>query len=464
MVRALPNAQRATLIFFIDGKEVSRTSKAPYDLDMSVGASSGLSLGSHVLTACAITNQGTQLRSDPITFITVSDINDAFSAEFSPYAPHPSALAENMETLLQSTATAGAAMSDEEVRARRLLFGVYLNFGIDPSLDAGNDQSEVLAARLPSHASAPPLHRNSLPISMWFSRDAVFYHAIPKEWPRVAVPKGYIQQVQFSTAYHGDGIGFGEVIASPSDPLMQVHSQWYDVKSTLRVFDFRMPIDWSSRLPTNAQGDSHLIFIDPVSNTFVSSYKATKNASTGGPDALYASSPHPLEGVGDSGGSAAAGFADLPLLVQPGEATDPKKDIPHAIGGAVARTWAARVYPATSRDAQVLTSVNPCTNHGFTNTGIVPYGGIIQLDPDLELAKLHLSLPAYRILRAMQVYGYYVMDFGCADLDIYTAMDSDELEPFGGPWGNANGQGIQDEIQSVIGKSKLYIVPPPIKR
>ena len=122
------------------------------------------------------------------------------------------------------------------------------------------------------------------------------------------------------------------------------------------------------------------------------------------------------------------------------------------------------VYPATSRDAQVLTSVNPCTNHGFTNTGIVPYGGIIQLDPDLELAKLHLSLPAYRILRAMQVYGYYVMDFGCADLDIYTAMDSDELEPFGGPWGNANGQGIQDEIQSVIGKSKLYIVPPPIKR
>jgi hypothetical protein len=452
------------VIFFIDGKEVSRTSEVPYDLDLPAGASSGLSLGTHVLTACAITGQGTQLRSDPIQFTTVSDINGAFSAEFSPYAPHRSALAENMETLLRSTATPGAAMSNEEVRARRLVFGVYLNFGIDPSLDAGNDQSEVLAARLPSHASAPRPHRDSLPLSMWFSQDSVFYHAIPKEWPRVAVPKGYIQQVQFSTAYHGDGIGFGEVIGSASDPLMQVRSQWYDVKNTLRVFDFRMPIDWSSRLPTTKQGDSHLIFIDPVSNTFISSYKTTKNASTGGPDALYASPPHPLEGVGDSGGSNAAGFAELPLLIQPGEATDRKNDIPHAIGGAVGRTWAARVYPATARDAGVLTSVNPCTQHGFTNTGIVPYGGIIQLDPDLELAKLDLSLPAYRILRAMQVYGYYVMDFGCGDLDIYTAMDSEELEPYGGPWGNANGRGIQNEIQSIISQSTLYIVPPPIKR
>jgi hypothetical protein len=462
-VRAVSSMPVATMIYLVDGKEVSRKSCPPYDLDLRVGASSASSSG-HVLTACAITRQGILLRSAPVPFTALPDIADTFSADLSPYTSHPSALAEDMETLLARTVTAGVAMSDEEVNTRRLAFGMYLNLGIDPSLDAGNDQSEVLAALLPSHASAPHVTRGSWPLSMRFSQDSVFYHPIPKEWPRIAVPKGYIKQVQFSTAYHGDGIGFGEVVASASDPIMQVRSQWYDVKSTARVFSFRMPVDWSSHLPTLPEGDLHLIFVDSVSNTFISSYKTSKNALTGEPNALFASSPHALDGMADSGGSIAAGFAELPLLVQPGEATNPKEDIPHAIGGAVGRVWAARVYPATSRDAGVQTSINSCTHQGFTNTGIVPYGGIIQLDPDLDLATLHLSLPAYRILRAMQVYGYYVMDFGCADLDIYTAMNSQELDPFGGPWGNANGPGAQNEIQKVIARSALYIVPPPIKR
>lgn len=464
MVRAVLNAPRATVIFFIDGEEVSRVSEAPYDLSVEVGGSSRFVLGSHVLSACAITEQGTQLWSEATPFTTVADMNHDYSANLSPYAPHQSALAHNMDSLLQSTATPGAAMSDEELRARRLAFGMYLNIGIDPSLDAGHDQSEVLAAHIPLRASTHRPHRDSLPLSMWFSRDAVFYHAIPHQWPRVPLPKGYIQKVQFSTAYYGDGIGFGQVIASSSDPLIRINSQWHDVRSTFRTFDFRMPVDWSSRLPTNQEGDSHLIFIDPLSNTFVSSYKTSIDFSTGGPKALYASSPHLLDGLGGSGGSIAAGFAELPLLVQKGEATNPREEIPHAIGGAVSRVWAARVYPAISRDAEVLTSVNPCTSRGFTNTGVVPYGGIIQLDPDLQLAKTTLSLPAYRILRAMQVYGYYVMDFGCADLDIYTAMDAEDLEPYGGVWGNANGRGIQNEIQSTIESSRLFIVPPPIKR
>lgn len=464
MVRAVPTTQPSTVVFSVDGKEISRTSKAPYDLDLRTGQSSEVSLGSHVLTACAITESGTALSSGPVPFLAVSGIDSTFSPEFSPYVPHRSALAEDFETLLRSTATPGAALGIEEAGARRLVFGMYLNFGIDPSLDAGNDQSDVLTAHRPSGASLPPLHRDSLPLSMWFSQDSVFYHSIPQEWPRAAVPIGYIRSVQFSTAYGGDGIGFGEIIAAPSDPLIEVRSQWYGVKSTLRVFDFRMPVRWSSRLPTQERGDRHLIFVDPTTNTFISSYKTSKNASTGGPDGLYISYPHSLEGAADIGGSVAAGFAELPLLVQPGEATDPNRDIPHAIGGAVARTWAARVYPATARDADVLASVNPCTHHGFTNTGIVPYGGIIQLDPDLALQKLGLSLPARRILRAMQVYGYYVMDFGCADLDIYTALDSEELVPYGGVWGNKHGPGIQSEIQGVIEHSRLFIVPPPIKR
>jgi hypothetical protein len=64
----------------------------------------------------------------------------------------------------------------------------------------------------------------------------------------------------------------------------------------------------------------------------------------------------------------------------------------------------------------------------------------------------------------MQVYGYYVMDFGCADFDIYTAIESAELDPFGGPWGNEHGPGVQTEIERVISASQLYVVPPLIKR
>ena len=469
MVRALLDPAPASVIYFIDDKEIWRTSEPPYDSLPGGDESGGLSLanispGQHVLVVCAITTSGKLLRSAPLPISIVPDINSLFSPQLSPYASHSSVLTKDMDTLFASTITAGATLTSEEEKARRLVFGMYLDLGIDPSFDIENDQSEALTSLLPSSASAPPRGSESLPLSMRFSEDSVFYHPIPKEWPRVALPRGYFQNVQFSTAYHGDGIGFGEVVASASDPLLPVRSQWYDVKSTLRTFRFRMPHDWDSHLPTEIKGDRHIIFVDSVSKTFISAYKASRDPLSGGVNALFVSSPHSLDGLGDGGGSNAAGFAELPVLVQPEESTDPRHEIPHAIGGAVARTWAARVYPATSRDAGVRTSTNTCTHQGFTNTGIIPYGGIIQLDPNLDLAKLHLTLPAFRVLRAMQVYGYYVMDFGCAPLDIYTAMDAAELDPYGGPWGNNSGIGIQNEIQAVVTNNTLYVVPPPFKR
>ena len=208
----------------------------------------------------------------------------------------------------------------------------------------------------------------------------------------------------------------------------------------------------------------HVIFVDPTTDTFVSSYKASLNTSTGGPNALYATSPTSLNSLGDKGGSIAAEFADLPVMVQPGEATNPTTPIRHAIGGPVARTWAARVYPAIAWDAGIRTSTNSCTGVGLTNTGLVPYGGVIQLDPQIDLTKLSLSLPALRILQAMQTYGYYVMDFGCTDIDIYTAIDEAELEPYGGLYGNVNGPGVQNEVQRILTSNSLYVVAPLTKK
>jgi hypothetical protein len=70
-----------------------------------------------------------------------------------------------------------------------------------------------------------------------------------------------------------------------------------------------------------------------------------------------------------------------------------------------------------------------------------------------------------RILQAMQTYGYYVMDFGCADFDIYTAISAEELDPYGGLWGyNKRGAGVQNEIERVITTQKLYVAAPLYKK
>jgi hypothetical protein len=208
-----------------------------------------------------------------------------------------------------------------------------------------------------------------------------------------------------------------------------------------------------------------MILVDPRAETFVSLYKTSVNTKTGLPSSLYASSPTSFDSLGDRGGSTASQYSELPLLIQPGEATSDQGAIRHAIGGPVGRAWAARTYPATARDYGVLSSTNSCTGKGMTNTGVVPYGGIIQLDPSLDLARLKLSRPALRILRAMQTYGYYVMDFGCADLDIYTAISEKELNPYGGLYGSSRDMpGVQAEIARVITTSNLYVVPPLTKR
>lgn len=465
---ASPGPGAIAVAFFVDSKEVWRATQSPFFLGpVDAGIPSGFDLktynpGPHTLSACATFADGTTATSQSIQLNLVSSINQQFSPTLAPYKNQLTAQQSPLQALVANTTTPGASLTDSERATRQAILAMYVNWGIDPSLDFVHDQSQILAALVPT-GFAPPT--DTYPqLSMQFSRDAPFYHQIPSQWPRVQLPEHYFTTIQLSEAYNGDGIGFGEVIATLSDPVLPIRSQWYDVASTLRTSTFRMPRDWSSRIPTNKAGDLHLIFVDPTTRTFISSYMTSVNPSNGGPQGLYITTPHLLGSLGDAGGSNAAGFADLPVLIQPGEATDPIHEIPHAIGGAIRRTWAARVFPASSWDAGLLTSVDSCSHKGFTNTGLIPYGGVIQLDPSLDLTHLQLSLPARRILRAMQLYGFYVMDFGCADLDIYTAINATELDAFGGPWGNPNGPGVQNEIQKVFSTAHLYVVPPLTKK
>lgn len=467
-VRGVPAG--ATVSYTLDNDVVGTSALTPYWLgDVANDVPQGFNLnripaGQHVLGAKATLLDGSVYVSPDVVLSIVPSINDLFSNGLAPYSNHVASLRAALPDLLSRTTTSQASLPNSEVLTRSAVLAMYQNWGLDPSLDSGSDQSELLRSLVPQGAAASAPNRSSVPPSMWLSPDASFYHAIPAQWPRVALPQGYLHQVQFSTAYQGDGIGFGETIAQPSDPVLPVVSQWYDNISTRTTVPFRMTATWEKYLPTLPQGDRHLIFIDPETNTFLSGYKVSRDSSSGGPVALYAAKPTSFDSLGSTGGSIAAGFAELPALVQAGEATDPTREIPHAIGGSVSRVWAARVFPAISWDTGVLTSMNSCTGNGFTNTGLVPYGGIIQLDPQLDLSTLGLSLPARRILRAMQVYGFYVMDFGCTDLDVFTAMNANEIAPFGGPWGNRFGPGVQSELQKVLTTRTLYVVPPPMKK
>ena len=460
----------ATVSYFVDDRLSATETTWPFWMGGQAAGSpngfsvNGLPIGAHTLRAVATLIDGSTIPSNVISLNVIPSINSRLSASLAVYANQPGAQQNSVAAILANVTTPGAALTPNELAVRRAVLTMYLNWGIDPSLDWSNDFSDLLNSLAPKKWQAPAAGVTANRLSMSFSPDAPYYQPIPVLWPRVALPVGYFMQVQLNSAYGGDGIGFGETIAAASDPQITVTSEWYSNSATLRVFPFQMKGTWAASLPTLTAGDSHLIFVDPPANTYVSSYKTTLNPHTGGPDALYASSPASFNSLGDHGGSNAAAFAELPVLVQTGEATNPTMPIPHAIGGPVGRTWAARVYPAAARDANILTSINSCTGRGFTNSGLVPYGGVIQLDPQLDLTRLSLSLPAFRILQAMQTYGYYVMDFGCADLDIYTAISASELDPYGGVYGNVDGPGVQNEIQNVLTSNTLYVVAPLTKK
>jgi hypothetical protein len=455
--------------FYIDGKIVDTQDQPPYWLG---GAKDGKPVGFHVEKAgygnhtirAVITDSAQRAHdTDAIAISVIHSNDDTFSRGLSPYVPDLPYVSGHSRISGENYPDASVLPLGNQV-VRRAVEAMYRNWGIDIFLDSGSDRSARLRSLAPKNWAHPESKGDEGLWSMKFSPDSVFYHAIPAEWPRVALPAGYIRTIQLNTAHGGDGIGFGVVVSDAKSSPHLVRSQWYNVQSTLEKIPFRIPSDWSKELPTTSTGDRHVIFIDPQRMSFVSTYKASVDSSSGDPNALYAVGPTLFDSLGDKGGSIAANFSELPLLIQPGESTNRDKPIAHAIGGPVRRVWAARVYPASAWDAGVTTATDTCSGKGMMNSGLVPYGGVIQLDPHLDLARLNLSLPAYRILQAMQTYGYYVMDYGCSDLDIYTALDATEFEPYGGLWGSSSGVGVQNEIGRVLSTANLYVVAPLIKK
>jgi hypothetical protein len=155
-----------------------------------------------------------------------------------------------------------------------------------------------------------------------------------------------------------------------------------------------------------------------------------------------------LPNLGDQLGINAAGKSDLVALIRPGEAINPKQPIPHALTGPVKNAWKAIVYPASNVDNSI----------DQNNRGLLGYGFLVQLDPAFDLTKIKLSLPARRILEAIQTYGWYMDDTGVRDFDIKGNFSGAEFAPYGGV------DAVDAEILAVLKTQKLFVVPPLVKR
>lgn len=362
-----------------------------------------------------------------------TELRSEWSDELSPYPPHPTAGSRSVEDIYSRTTSSKQSIAPEDARVRKDVIRMYKAAGIDLSLD----RTELLAT-MPQHWSRTTPQPLSGDFLQPLSIDAPYYHAPPKAGPATLLPSGYINSVHLSTlAPGGDGWGVGIVISSPRDPDRSIRSAGTGQTFTIPV----RPEAAGDPLP------KHLSFINAGSGTVVHTWGLSRAGSSF--EAAYTPGPFPLATLGIGEGTSAAQISDIGPLLRSGEATDPSRPIPHALAGPGRRFWKAMVYPATNWDSS--------TGNSDGGDGLVPYGGLVRLDPDLDLKALKLPFPALRILEAIQTYGWYFIGTGVRDLDVWSSATGAEFAPYGGV------EVVDQAVRQVLASSRLFVVLPRIK-
>lgn len=404
------------------------------------------------------------------TVQTASVSSLSFSSQLSQYLPHPTARSRTVDEIYDRTANPSITLPPEYIDKRKEIIRMYQAFGIDLSLE--KEELRKLRPTNWSKSTPQPLKGN---YAQPYSIDAPFYHKIPSNSPRVQLPIGYVQSGHISTLGSpgdgSDGFGIGLVISKATDPVRKLslangsyarpgvcpqHNPFKGYNTTTHIRNSANVLLGGSGegVPYNSS-DRTVIWLDSSDNTVVSTWISspdcdrpdlgTKLGDWSGEAVI---SKEKLPNLGDQGGINAAAEADLVALIRPGEATNPSKRIPHALAGPVKNAWKAIVYPANNTDNSI----------DQNNRGLLGYGFLVQLDPSFDLAKLKLSLPARRILEAIQTYGWYMDDTGVRDFDIKGNFSGAEFAPFGGV------DAVDAEILSVLRAQKLFVVPPLVKK
>ena len=394
----------------------------------------------------------------------------SFSAELSQYAAHSTARSRTVDEIYSRTATSGINLPPGYVAKRKEIIQMYQASGIDLSLD--KEELRKLRPKKWSKSTPQPVSGS---YAQPYSIDAPFYHKIPSKLPRVQLPIGYVQSGHISTLGSSgdgsDGFGIGLVISKATDPVRQLslangayakkgecpqHNPFKGYNNSTHIRNSA-----NVRLGGSGEGvpydssDKTVIWLDSSDNTIVATWVSLPDCDRpdlgtklGDWSGESVTSKETLPNLGDQGGINAAAKSDLVALIRPGEAIDPNKPIPHALSGPVKNAWKAIVYPANNVDNSI----------DQNNRGLLGYGFLVQLDPNFDLTKIKLSLPARRILEAIQTYGWYMDDTGVRDFDIKGNFSGAEFAPFGGV------DAVDAEILTVLKTQKLFVIPPLVKR
>ena len=426
-----------------------------------------------------------------------------FSDNYEPYYPVISAQTKTVDEIYESTLPTSFELTENQKSVRRKVVEMYKNAGFDIALETssyGTNIKNRAVFDIPSRWST--LTPKSLlgDYDQMFSIDACFNRKIPDSYPMVELndevisfEKLHIAVTNAAISPGGQGTGIARVIGDESDPLQKVMGRWNAaVFAPQSLFRLHVPENTGELLNTNPSSDRHAIFIDDTIRSALHVYEAVPPTSSFPYDLDNGRIPGfyirgaatgnviELNGIGSEGSASgyATGVAADGFTVKSNEIKNPDTEINHALSAAINPVMFGFVYPAITSDAGEVDD--------SSNFGAVPQGGVIRLDPDYDLDSVYatgkLSLPAYKILKAIKEYGMYNVDrasYGTeTGLMLYTATAKSDWinendSSFNVPYAdNEQGYGaVTKEIAAFMAgdeyfgeeRPKLYVTIPVVK-
>ncbi len=349
-----------------------------------------------------------------------------FSDKYEPYYPMITASQKTAEEIYNATVSTEFELTEKQRSARMSVVEMYKNAGIDVTRGVNNLAYNIFS--IPTSWSELTPKSLTGEYEQAFSVDACFNRKIPKTAPEVKLNEDVIDLSDFHLAVintdeqtGGQGTGIARIIADREDPVMSIAAIWSsDVIYIQNYYKRRIPQNVDRLLNNNPSADRHAIFIDDETKTGVHTFKTVPPNGRFPYDinsgrlpnydirGLAAGNVFDLTGIGAEGKSgvyAAYVLADG-MTIKANEINNPDTMIEHALSGAVNPVMYGVVYPAMASDAGGI--------NDNSNFGAVPEGGLIRLDKKIDLTSLYnsgkISLPAYKILKAMQEYGMYNVD------------------------------------------------------
>ncbi len=425
----------------------------------------------------------------------------AFSDDFEPIYPHITAVTRSVAEIYERTLS-GEALPEDVEKNRKEVIKMFRDAGLDLSLDNENwlDSKRFIQDK-PSRFSRETPKPLEGDFDQYYSIDAAWNNKIPANHPRTELYAAFKRTFQIATVKEksdmgGNGVGIPVIIGRETDPvfnMVEAYTSW-DIS---RGWTVRAPENVDDIVNQYTNGDQHGYFIDAVNKTVVGAWKVKTpndplrygvNLDDGykmGFDMRNSSgtTKYSMTGIA-SEGRVSTNAAKVPLdgiSIKKKEIADPDVFIEHAIGGAGWPIMKGRTYPASGMDGYI----NNDSVAKQVNQGVLPYGGVLQLDPDIDIKAMYdegkLSLPGYKILKAWQEYGYYNTDVSgmtasSKSILLYTSTVSGNWlgdEKYNVPFldGTQGFEAVQAEIQAFLkgdeffgGKEpKLYVTLPVVK-